>query len=411
MRQKLNRGRRSVFRKRNKAPRIIGGIVTAVAIVAVGFFGARWINENPSTVPADTNTATTAPSTPNATTPTQTNKPTTPDTPTAPATAETVRGFYLPFSALTSDGLTATLAAAKEAGFNAVLFDLKDAEGQMYYQFTSATAVKVNSYAGNALTPDGLKTLFSTIRGAGLLPIPRLYAFQDNAAAKVLADARIAHKDNAGWVWYDGKPANGAKAWLNPYADAAHSYIIDLATELKNAGAGAVMLDGVQFPRQQSSANFGNGPHRALKQDEVLSLFVEKARTALGDCPVMLTCTAESALGTATQVYGGNPLTFGSQMASPTILPASMATKIKVGETTVQNTPDNLQQTVQTLVNQMILRTKVLAEGKQPTIAPFLQVAGYTAAQVKQEITGCIAGGADNYILYNPNGQYDFGAY
>ncbi|MBQ6848934.1 MAG: hypothetical protein IJN76_02640 [Clostridia bacterium] len=409
MRQKLNRGRRSVFRKRSKAPRIIGGVLAAVAIVAVGFFGARWIHEHPTTVPADT--ATTAPSTSNPTAPAPTSKPTAPVTPTVPATADTVRGFYLPFSALTGDGLATTLTAAKQAGFNAVLLDLKDADGHMYYRFTSASAVKVNSFTSEALTPEALKSLFSTIRGAGLLPIPRLYAFQDNAAAKVLSDARISHKDNAGWVWYDGKKQNGAKAWLNPYADAAHTYIIELATELKNAGAGAVMLDGVQFPRQQSSANFGNGPHRGLKQDEVLALFVEKARTALGNCPVMLACSAESALGTATQVYGGNPLTFGSSMASPAILPGSLPAKIKVGDTVVQNTPDSLQQTVQALVNQMILRTKVLAENKQPTIAPFLQVAGYTAAQVKQEIAGCIAGGAENYILYSPDGRYDFGAY
>lgn len=411
MRQKLHRGKRSVFRKRSPVPRIIVTVLVAVAVVAGGFFGAKWLNEHPVTAPQNPEEPTvSAPiTTPDATTPTTT--PTTPDTPTAPATADTVRGFYLPFSALTGDGLSTTLTAAKQAGFNAVLFDLKDADGKMYYRFSSASAVKVNSFTLDALTPDALKALFSTIRGAGLLPIPRIYAFQDNAAAKVLGDARITHKDNAGWVWYDGKPANGAKAWLNPYADAAHNYVIELATELKNAGAGAVMLDGVQFPRQQSSANFGNGPHRGLKQDEVLALFVEKARTALGDCPVMLACSAESALGTATQGYGGNPLTFGSAMASPTILPGSLPAKIKVGDTVVQNTPDTLQQTVQALVNQMILRTKVLAENQRPTVAPFLQVAGYTAAQVKQEMAGCIAGGAENYILYNPNGQYDFGAY
>ena len=256
-----------------------------------------------------------------------------------------------------------------------------------------------------------MKSLFSAIRGAGLLPIPRLYAFQDNLGAKALPNARIAHKNSPSWTWYDGNPKNGAKAWLNPYADEAHSYIIELATELKNAGAAAVMLDGVQFPKQTSSASFGTSSHTALKADEVLALFVKKVRTALGDCPVMMACTAESALGTATQVYGGNPLTFAPAMASPLILPGHMAAKIKVGETTVENTPDTLQQTVQTLVNQMVLRTKVLTEDQRPTVVPFLQVEGYTAAQVAQEMAGCMAGGTDSYILYNPNGQYDFGAY
>lgn len=410
MRQKLHRGRRSVFRKRNPAPRIIGSVVAAVAIVAVGFLGAKWFHERPAGNSPDA-PAVSAPATSATADTSAPTAPTTPSAPTTPATADTVRGFYLPFTALTGDGLSATLASAKQGGFNAVLFDLKDAEGRMYYRFSSASAVQVNSFTANALTADQLKALFATIRQAGLLPIPRLYAFQDNAGAKALPDARISHEDNTGWVWYDGNPQSGGKAWLNPYADAAHQYMIDLTTELKNAGAGAVMLDGVQFPKQTSSAHFGTSPHTALKQDEVLALFVDKVRTALGDCPFMLACTAESALGTATHVYGGNPLTFAPTIASPAILPGQLPAKIKVGDTVVQNTPDTLQKTVEALVHQMVLRTKVLAEDQQPSIAPFLQVSGYTAAQVQQEIAGCTAGGADSYILYSPDGRYDFSAY
>lgn len=402
MRQKLHRGRRSVFRKRNPVPRIIGTVVLAVAVVAGGFFGAKWLSEHPVTAPMGSEQPTvSAPvSTPDASAPADT-------VPETPATTDAVRGFYLPLSKV---GDTALLAQAKAAGFNAVIFDLKDAEGRLYYRFTTDAAVKVNSFTDDALTADQLSALFDTVRGAGLVPIPRLYAFRDHLGAKTLADARISHTDNSGWVWYDGNPQSGAKAWLNPYADAAHDYIIALAGKLKAAGAAAVMLDGVQFPKQTSSANFGTA-NRELKADEVLALFVEKARTALGDCPVMLACTAESALGTATQVYGGNPLTFGATVATPLLSPADMPAKITVGENTIVNDPADLQHTVQALVNQMVLRTKVLAEDKRPTVTPLLQVAGYTADQVKQEIAGCIAGGAENYILYSPDGQYDFAAY
>lgn len=407
MRQKLHRGRRSVFRKRNPVPRIIGTVVLAVAVVAGGFFGAKWISEHPVTEPMGSEEPTVSAPAPDTDVSAPADAPadTTPD---APATADTVRGFYLPLSKISD---TALLSKAKEAGFTAVIFDLKDTEGRLYYRSSNATAVQVNSFTADAMTAEQLSTLFDTIREAGLVPIPRLYAFRDHLGAKALANARISHKDNSGWVWYDGDPQGGGKAWLNPYADAAHEYIIALATELKAAGAGGVMLDGVQFPKQTSAASFGNGAHIALKEEEVLSLFVDKARTALGDCPLLLACTAESALGTATQVYGGNPLTFGATMASPTILPGSLPAKIKVGENTIVNDQNNLQQTVQNLVNQMVLRTKVLAENKQPAITPFLQVAGYSATQVQQEIAGCLAGGATDYILYHPDGQYDFGAY
>ena len=69
---KLNRGRRSVFRKRNPLPKILGWSLAAVASVAVGLFGAKWLSERPvidpvpedlpaATQPADTTTSTTTP--------------------------------------------------------------------------------------------------------------------------------------------------------------------------------------------------------------------------------------------------------------------------------------------------------------------------------------------------------------
>lgn len=383
MRQKLHRGRRSVFRKRNPAPRIVAGVLAALAVVALGFFGAKWMSERPAPLPA---TSTPAVSTPDTSTPTTTT--TAPPPATAPTVSAGIRGFYLPHTALTGDGLADTLSAAAKAGFNAVLFDLKDAEGKLYYRFTSPAAVQVNSFTDTALTPAQLAGLFKQIKEVGLMPIPRLYAFRDNAGAKALAAARITHKDNAGWVWYDAKQQNGGRAWLNPYADEAHSYIIDLALELKTAGAAAVMLDGVQFPSQTSSASFGKSSNTSLKQNEVLSLFVKKARTALGDCPVMLCCTGESALGTATKVYGGNPLTFGAAVASPI-----------------------LSKDVQASVEKMILRTQVLPEADKPLLAPLLSTAGLTAGQVNEQMAFCRAGGAQQFILYTPDGHYDFGGY
>ena len=402
MRMKLNRGKRDVFRKRNPLLKILGWGLAAIAIVGVGFFGAKWLSERPATAPVPEDV-------PAATQPAETTTTTTAK-PQAPTALSAVRGFYLPFSDLTDIHLSDTLSAAADAGFNAVLFDLKDTEGRLYYRFSSDTAKTVNSYTEDALSKQELKDLFATIQDAGLTPIPRLHAFRDHLGAKALPSARIGHKDNAGWVWYDANPQKGGKAWLNPYDNDAHAYVISLATELKKLGAGAVMLDSVRFPSQISSADFG-ADRGTMAEEDALTLFVSKTRDALGDdCPVMLSCTAESALGTATQGYGSNPRTFGADMLSPTILPSQLPARIEVGNTTVDNTPDTLQPTVKALVSQMILLTKVLKDDA-PAITPWLQVEGYSSAQVKAEMDGCTEGGCKGYILYNPKGDYDFGAY
>ncbi len=366
MGMKLHRNRR-VFRSRNLVARILLWVLGAVAVVAVGFFGAKYFTEHPmDATPDSTPSESLTESLPVDVKPDE--QP--PQTDTPPITTDTVQAFYLPFTAFNNtDALNTKLTEAKQAGFTAVVLELKDDSGKLYFRSQTARAQQVNSFADDSLSLDDTKALFTAVREAGLMPIPRLYAFRDNAAARVLTSARIAHQSDPSWVWYDAAPANGGKAWLNPYADEAQLYIIELAKELRDSGAAAILLDGVQFPAQTSSASFGTSPNTNLGRDAILTAFIAKARTLLGDtCPVMLSCTADSALGSNTVVYGNNPLTFAPSAAAPALLTSEMKATITVGTETVQNTPDNLKATVQALVNQMALRIKVMAADKQPPL-------------------------------------------
>lgn len=388
MGQKLYRGRRSVFRKQNPVLRVILSILGAVAIIAVGFFGAKYITEHPAGSPTVSDQVqTTKP----------TAKPTTTTTTVAPdATPDPVkqlRGFYLPHSALSVDSLTDSglLENAKKAGFNAVIFDLKDDKGNLYYQFSSPKAKTVNSYVDNALTKEQLTALFDLIKKAGLTPVPRLHAFQDNLGAKALPEARIGLKENPSWSWYEG--GNSNKRWLNPYDNDAHDYVSGLALELKELGAGAVMLDSIQFPNLDGSATVGtdNGD---LKPDEALALFLSKTKSLLGeDCPVVMVCTGESVLDNATQAYYNNPLTFAPTIAAPSLNPASMS------------------KTMEEAISHLNARIQVMSENERPALAPMLNIQSLSADLAKQAMADCIAGGVDSYILYHPNGQYDFDAY
>lgn len=395
MKRKLKRGRRSVFGKRGMPPflKTVLWIVVCVAVVATGYFGAMLVSNGglptkPHAPSSNVSTPVGNPETP-GNDDNNDNEHTTPDTPTPPAdtpdVTETVRGFYLPASSLDAEDLASTFAAARAAGFNAVVFDLKDADGNLYYQFSGAQAKKVG-YADGALSAADLTALIDLMKENGLAPIPRLYAFCDNAAASVLTDARISLESNHSWAWYDGDPNNGGKKWLNPYADAAQIYVISLMEELRDKGAAAIMLDGVQFPKQLSSAFLGEGVS-SIDKDAILSTFVAKVSTMLGaDCPLMLGCTSAGALGTDTKIYGGNPLTFGATVASP-----------------------SLTSKVQDSVEKMLLRIKVLSQ--KPTLTPTLVIDGFSAAKVKDTLSACVKGGADSFILYSTDGSYDFSAY
>ncbi len=397
---KLHRTRRTVFRRKRPGLQLLLSVLAAVVVIAAGFFAARWLDRPATERPADTSVTTSTPSV--------NSEPVVPPTAPQPTTVDTVKGFWLPHSALLdADSLAATLDKAANAGLNTLLFDLKDGDGNLYYHFGAPQAAQVNCFAADALTGDQLAAVLDTATKAGLQVIPRLYAFQDNAAARVLAGARIGHQSNPGWVWYDGKPGKGGKAWLNPYADEAHLYLIGLAEELKEAGVSGILLDGVQFPANTSSANFGSSSNTAMSKGDILTAFVDKLQTALGDnCPVLLASTGGAALGTDTGVYGGNPITFGADQAVPQIALSALPASVTIGESVISVSPDQPEASMEAVIHHMVLRLKVA--GDSTTLTPWLQTDGLSAAAIAAQLAGCKAGGTEAYILHSTEGDYDF---
>ncbi len=397
MKQKLHRRRQRIFKRRNPLLSVLKWALPTVVIVALGFFGAKYFTEHPVS-PGKEPTSSAPVSPPTDGSSDSASSDTTHDTDTEALRA--LKAFYLPAGALTDEtALQDTLSRAAQAGMDSVILDMKDADGRLHYRSAVPQAIQVNAFADTAKDLTAVRALFASIRAAGLQPIVRMYAFQDNAAARALADCRIGYQGQPGWVWYDGDPKNGGKAWLNPYSDAAQLYIIDLAKELRDAGAAAVLLDGVQFPAYTVSADFGTSSNTTLSHGEVLRAFVEHARKLLGDsCPVLLACPESGALGTDTRSYGANPLTFHATFAAPQLtIPAATADESGLAE-------------MQTRLNQLTARVKVMAADEQPVLSPILQTDNTSAEAMKQAIAACQAGGITSYILFHPQGQYDFAA-
>ena len=392
MRQKLHRRRQTIFKRRNPILSLFKWGLPVIAVVALGFFGAKYFAEHPITAKPDP--ASSARVSDGSEAPAASGSESVTD-----ETLTSLKAFYLPDTALADEAaLKDTLAKAAAAGLDSVLLDMKDADGRLHYRSANAQAVQVNAFTETAPELSALRSLFETIRASGLKPLVRLYAFRDHAAARALADCRIGYQGQAGWVWYDGDPKNGGKAWLNPYSDAAQLYIIDLARELRDAGAAGILLDGVEFPAYTGSADFGTSSNTSLSHADVLKNFVEHARSLLGEhCPVLLACTEKSALGTDTKVYGGNPLTFHATFAAPRLSVSGL-------------TEDSGQQQLQSALTQLTARVKVMAAGEQPVLSPILQADDTSSAALKSGIDACESGGIRSYILYQTQGQYDFTA-
>lgn len=410
MPQKIRR-RSHVFHKRNTAPiKIIVTVVAAAGLITAGYFAAKFVMEkgpavsSPDSRTSSSQAAVQPPASSTVSQPAGDDKQ--PDVPTG-----SLRAFYIPVSLLRDTAaLDTQLDAAKAAGFNAVLFDLKDANGVLHYTSSAELAVRANSAAAGAMTVGELTAAGAHIREKGLTPIPRLYAFKDPLAPRALPDAKVTLESNPGYTWYDDDPSAGGKPWLNPYAPEAHRYITGLAEELAGGGFTVVMLDGVQFPDRTSRAYYGTSELTSLSKSDVLEKFVTDLSAAVEGTRVLLCAPGLAIFGDGTAPFGGNPLSFGAADVAPVLLPSTLGKRLTVGEETVTDLAANPAQTVALAARQIHLRMQLMEAAQRPGIMPWLQAQSYTAQQIHGEIAGVTAAfGEDaSYILYHPDGTYDF---
>lgn len=354
MGQKLHHSRR--YRRRKTAIRpIIGWVVAAAVLIPASYFGARYLGNRKSdvaaTTPASQTTATDAPVT-------------TPPAPTVEATA--LRGMTLPYTALRDTAaLKLTCKAAADAGNTCAVVELKTETGALHYASETDLGKAVGAQTEDALTLAALTDAFAAMREVGLTPVVRLFAFKDATAPKKLADAKITTAGHADWTWYDGDPQNGGKPWLNPYSDAAQTYIVSLAEELYTAGAGALLLDGVCFPTQTAQAQLAVGNNAALSKAEVLKQFITRVHNLREDAPLLLCGSVNAFLGNNTAGFDGNPRDFGCTAIVPDLRLSALGKRLVIGDK--RFTPSD-----ETLADITAAAVAALKAADGPTVVPLI---------------------------------------
>lgn len=353
MGQKLHHSRRYSRRKTAIRP-IIGWVVAAAVLIPASYFGARYLGNRNNDVAATTP----------ATQTTVTDAPVTTSAPTVETTA--LRGVTLPYAALRDTAaLKVTCKAAADAGDTCAVVELKTETGALYYVSETDLGKAVGAQTEDALTLAALTDAFAAMREAGLTPVVRLFAFKDATAPKKLADAKITTTGHEEWTWYDGDPQNGGKPWLNPYSDAAQTYIVSLAEELYTAGAGALLLDGVCFPTQTAQAQLAVGDNAALSKAEVLKQFITRVHNLREDAPLLLCGSVNAFLGNNTAGFDGNPRDFGCTAIVPDLRLSALGKRLVIGDK--KFTPSD-----ETLADITAAAVAALKVADGPTVVPLI---------------------------------------
>lgn len=395
---KVHRKRRYYSRRKSPYTKVLGWVLVAAIVVPAGFFGAKWLSggkiEMPTVAPPTMSTAGSTVST------------TVTTAPPAVTASSQFRGFSLPYTALSDTGtLKDTAAAAADAGFNCVLIELKDKDGNLYYATQTEVGLTAAAATADAVSLSTLTEAFAVFKEAGIAPMPLLYAFEDTKAPYTLPAAKVTVAEHADWMWYDGDPQKGGRPWLNPYADAAQTYITALVEELQTAGAGAMLLDGVYFPTQTAQSDFTSAGDASLTKGQVLQNFVSRVDT-LCDIPVLLRCSANAALGNNTAGYDTNPLSLGTAAVLADARVSLLGEKLAVEGEMLAITAQTFTDVLPRLQDALQKRASAQPENSRP--AAFLLLEGDTLAAQLQALRTADADAS--YIVYTKDGNYDFAA-
>ncbi len=153
---------------------------------------------------------------------------------------QNARGLYLGASFVRDHGVEAVVRHVHTARMNAVVLDLKDAEGRVHHDTAIPELVEARTgYLGDTAT------LVESLHEAGIYTIARIVCFADRSLPerhpeRAIRDLRPRHDV---WVsWGTGG------TWLDPYHPLNHRLVVALAREAEALGFDEVQLDYVRFP-------------------------------------------------------------------------------------------------------------------------------------------------------------------
>ena len=193
---------------------------------------------------------------------------------------EEIRAVYLTGTTAGSAHGIDLIKRWKEAGGNAVVFDIKDSDGSLNIPFENPLSpVQKNHPISN------LPKFVRFIHSLDMHAIARIALFRDNNIAQhhstLAVQSRRTHQP-----WRE----NGKLVWTDPSRREVQDYDLGLAKYVAQSGADEIQFDYVRFPAEgdQKDALFAFQSDPKLHRDEVIAGFLDRAYSELHPMGVLL---------------------------------------------------------------------------------------------------------------------------
>lgn len=165
-----------------------------------------------------------------------------------PAKQDTMQGYRLAVSALSTEQALRDALAAVPAGTTHVFVPLKERGGALYY----ATAQQDAAASGAVKAAMPLETIHSVISEADFIPAAVLSTLEDHIYPQTFAEAGYTISGSSE-RWLDAAPEEEGKPWLSPFSPIAEDYLCCLTAEIADAGFTVILCEDMVFPEFSES--------------------------------------------------------------------------------------------------------------------------------------------------------------
>jgi len=313
------------------------------------------------------------------------------------------RALYAPAAVFETAGrLDDLLALIDRTEANAMVIDVKETDGRLYYATDLESAAEVGAIRETPVFD--LAELLPALKERGIYTIARMVSMKDNTSAA--ARPELAVRNSAtGEPWRD----NIGGAWLDPSAPGVGEYLASIAGDLADKGFDEVQLDYIRFfsdgPYDVADTNLPNTQSFRLPAIQrvlrVVSSRLDMTKTFLAaDCfPISFIVPDDQGIGQRPEVIMPYVDYF-----SPMVYPSHYGPGV-FGFTVPNDHPYEV-------IDESLKRMNEEKEGLPVVIRPWIQDFGYgnfppyTADQVRAEFQAAADNGAKGWMIWNARATF-----
>ncbi len=303
------------------------------------------------------------------------------------------RGLYLGATFTRQHGAEGVLAEVRRTRMNAVVLDLKDAEGRVHYdsQIPELQSVETG-WLGDT------RALIDALHAEDVYTIARIVCFADRQLPERVPDRAIQDIRPARGVWTSWGTGG---TWLDPHHPENHQLVVALAREAEALGFDEIQLDYVRFPVDDGT-QYARYPAQTQEERPAVLLRLLRAVDEAIDIPLGVDVFGLAAL------RRGDPSGLGQDLEAWTRYVEVFTPMLYVNS--MRNWMRGEDDRAYRLVFAGIhtLRRRL---GRQAVIRPFLQAFRQGADEfnthfIFQQVRAARRGRADGFLFWHPGHTY-----